>query len=283
MNDMLRSLTRLIYSTDAVLIFAGAGMSVEIGNKPYWAGKNARYGGETTKHGLTPLQHATEEAWVNNPQQQTAYVKETQETFLHNLQSSKTNLYTELLKSLQKNNIDYHVVTSNVDNAFLYYGYDANNIYEKHGNYFYAQCSEHRNHPVIQYFEATKTCEECGALLRPNVLMFGDTKFSTVRETEQWYKYDDHFNNLIDNKKKTLILEIGVGATVLNIRDTATKAYYLLKTAPFVHLNPIPEDINNYSQIALLTSREKPTGKELWIPRTSEELTKVLQENILEP
>lgn len=278
MNNTLKSLANIIRNSKNLIVFAGAGMSVHIGNQPYWTGKNTKYGGELTAYGLTTLEHATENTWRSHYKEQVAYTQQAIQKFETNVRTSKENLYTKLLETITHNDIAYTIATSNVDNAFLHYGYNPERVYEKHGNTFYLQCSEIRNHPVVPISVGLESsCEICGSFLRPNTLMFYDTYFSTVRESEQFYLYDDFINDLEENAiSKTTILEIGVGTTVMNLRDMATKAYYRLNTAPLIHINPDTNPANHYSQIALLTSRPKPVAPEYWVNATAEELADYL-------
>ena len=273
----IENLTKIIKNTTHLLIYAGAGMSVELGSQPYWTGTHNKYGGNKTKHNLTPIEHATEQTWHTHPNQQHQYAQETRELYLKNNTNSTHNLYTQLLKTLNQHNIDYFVATSNVDNAFHHYGYNPNRIYEKHGNYFYDQCLTGRNHTLHPHNPKITKCETCGSPLRPNILMFYDTGFSTIRETQQYYKYDDYIHQLKNKTPpKTTILEIGVGTTILAIRNLATKAYYQLKTTPYIHLNPNPDPTSTYTQLATLTGHPHPTAPEIWVKEPATNLTKNL-------
>lgn len=278
MNNKLQSIAKIIKDSKNVIVFAGAGMSAHIGNQTYWTGNTIKYGGNLTQYGLTTIEHATENTWRSHYQEQVAYTKQVTQNYENNMKASKENLYTKLLETFTQNNINYMIATSNVDNAFLHYGYNPQRVYEKHGNTFYLQCSQVRNHPVVPISVGLdSSCEECGSFLRPNTLMFYDTYFSSVRESEQFYVYDDFINDLEENPApRTTILEIGVGTTVMNLRDMATKAYYRLNTAPFIHINPDIDPANHYSQIAMLTSRPKPVAHEYWVSATAEDLAEFL-------
>lgn len=269
---------KIMQGVDAVLIYAGAGMSVEIGNVPYWSGEDSRYGGEVTKYGFTPVEHATEAAWFVSPERQQLYVNDLRENFLNNLNSSSVNLYTELLKTIEACGLDYHVVTSNVDNAFAFYGFDPDRIYEKHGNYFYVQCSNQHEQLVTEWDKNVANCDVCGFALRPNVLMFEDSNFSDVREVQQWFAYDNHLKELVMGGKKVLLLEVGVGTTVLNIRDMAVKAHYVLHSSPLIHINPVKDDVNNYSKLAALRNFPVPVGKEIWVLDSGSDFAEVLRQ-----
>ena len=84
----------------------------------------------------------------------------------------------------------HFVVTSNVDGAFEAAGFAADRILEQHGNIHRHQCTVPcspaiwtDDAPDLQIDLATlqargpfPRCPECGALARPNVLMFGDCR-----------------------------------------------------------------------------------------------------------
>src|SRR5690606_5480261 len=103
--------------------------------------------------------------------------------------------------------ISSFVVTSNVDGHFAAAGFWAWRVLEQHGSLQFDQCTRpcaERLWPsgqgtgaeTLQIDPATlraegllPACPNCGALLRPNVLMFGDGQWVAKRAEEQGQSY----------------------------------------------------------------------------------------------
>jgi NAD-dependent SIR2 family protein deacetylase len=124
------------------------------------------------------------------------------------------------------------VFTSNVDGQFQKAGFDADRIVECHGSIHHIQCLNHCG----EIFEASSievvvdpvtfraapplpTCPRCGALARPNVLMFGDWGWLPERTTAQERRFGAWLDGLGD--LQLVIVEIGAGTAVPTIRMTS--------------------------------------------------------------
>ncbi|AZP04415.1 SIR2 family NAD-dependent protein deacylase [Jeotgalibaca ciconiae] len=134
--------------------------------------------------------------------------------------------YVDLRNTLNDKN--YHVITTNADNAFYASEFDMNKVFRIQGEYGLWQCSEHchqqtyHDEALIRQMAAEQTnmkvaenlvphCPKCGAPLEVN-----------KRNEEKGMVEDSHFHEqkeqyeefLEENKnKKVLFLEIGVGHT----------------------------------------------------------------------
>lgn len=134
--------------------------------------------------------------------------------------------YVDLRNTLKDKN--YHVITTNADNAFYASEFDMNKVFRIQGEYGLWQCSEHchqqtyHDEALIRQMAAEQTnmkvaenlvphCPKCGAPLEVN-----------KRNEEKGMVEDSHFHEqkeqyeefLEENKnKKVLFLEIGVGHT----------------------------------------------------------------------
>lgn len=263
------SIAPALLSADRVLIYAGAGTSVELGIGTYWTGADSKYGSNESKHGFTALEHAHASLWRTHPEEQKQYFAEQYLLFQEKLQQSNENFYTKLLSFLTKHGKDYFVVTSNIDNAFLHYGFDENKVFEVHGNQTYTQCAD----CDIQPANGTGNCPVCGLTARPNVLYFDDFSFDVERilsqETRYLYTLDEALDEVdMQGKTKTCLLEVGVGTTVPRIRDMATKAFYRLNR-PLIHVNPTFDPGSNYSQLAQYMVKETPNHPDIWVLETA--------------
>ena len=128
-----------------------------------------------------------------------------------------------ILKQIsQKKN--HFVVTSNVDGHFQQ-SFSEDNIYEVHGSIHYLQCSSCSHFKandfkpkVDEELMSSKnlpTCEKCGSIMRPNILMFDDWDWDSCRSDEQRLQYKKFLNG----DGKMVILEIGSGTAVPTIRN----------------------------------------------------------------
>lgn len=134
-----------------------------------------------------------------------------------------------ILKSLAKHfGSRLFTITSNIDGQFSDAGFPDNALYEIHGNIHFMQCADKCTEHIFPFREKfpqgfsvqTGTdiprCENCGALLRPNVYLFRDKGFLRGRVSAQKERFELFLN---ENKyKRSLIIEIGSGKHVQAIR-----------------------------------------------------------------
>jgi len=127
------------------------------------------------------------------------------------------------------------VFTSNVDGQFQRAGFDPERILECHGSIHHLQCTARCNdeitkaHPFEvlvdeETFRASPplpSCPMCGALARPNVLMFGDWGWQPGRTTDQERRFADWVGELDD--ARLTIVEVGAGTAVPTVRMTSEK------------------------------------------------------------
>jgi len=124
------------------------------------------------------------------------------------------------------------VFTSNVDGQFQRAGFNPDHILECHGSIHHLQCLKHcgeitRADPFEvmvddETFRAAPplpSCPVCGALARPNVLMFGDWGWLPERTSAQEQRFADWVAHLGD--APLVILEIGAGTAVPTVRMTS--------------------------------------------------------------
>jgi len=141
----------------------------------------------------------------------------------------------EVLKRLadsKKNTGGFFIFTSNVDGAYQKFGFPEERIHECHGSVHWLQCSTGCTDAIwssgdlqVQVDESTfraaeplPSCPKCGALARPNVLMFGDYEFLGNRTYAQENTNTEWVTNLVENNKKLAIIECGAGEAVPTVR-----------------------------------------------------------------
>lgn len=134
--------------------------------------------------------------------------------------------YTDLRKIMSDKN--YHVITTNADNAFYAAEFDMDKVFRIQGEYGLLQCSErchqeiYQDEALIRNMVVTQSdmkvpkelvplCPKCGEMLEINKRNEAKGMVENHHFYEQKARYDQF---LIDNEnKKVLYLEIGVGHT----------------------------------------------------------------------
>ena len=122
------------------------------------------------------------------------------------------------------------VFTSNVDGHFQRAGFSEESVHECHGSIHWLQCTEFSCgqpawpadgwEPVVDLerlraAEPWPTCPTCGLLARPNVLMFGDSAWSSLRSDEQEDRLDAW---LATAPRPLVVVECGAGSAIPTVR-----------------------------------------------------------------
>lgn len=82
-------------------------------------------------------------------------------------------------------------------------------------------------------------CPHCKGLARPNVLMFGDGGFLSLREREQAANFQAFTDKLAGSKGRLLIVELGAGTAVPTVRICSERMFTDRRwTADFIRINP---------------------------------------------
>ena len=217
-----------IGQSDALLIAAGAGMGVDSG-LPDFRGNDGFWKAYPPfkKLGLSFVQVANPYWFHSDPEQAWGFY------------GHRRNLYREtiphagfaiLRKWAERMPAGYFVFTSNVDAHFQKAGFDSQRIVECHGSLEFVQCLKYCSGDVppagttaIDIDETSfrarpplPACERCGALVRPNVLMFGDGEWMESRTDAQHARYRDWLRSV--DGGQLVIVECGAGTAVPTVR-----------------------------------------------------------------
>lgn len=144
------------------------------------------------------------------------------------------------------------VFTSNVDGQFQRAGFDPERIVECHGSLHHLQCTAACGLPLVdaapwqvEVDEASfraqgplPVCPECGALLRPNVLMFGDGEWDGLRTTAQHRRFDRWLSTLRSAGARPLVIELGAGSAIPTVRRLGEEVVRRLPAGRLVRINP---------------------------------------------
>ncbi len=126
----------------------------------------------------------------------------------------------------------FFVFTSNVDGHFQKAGFPAERIVECHGSIHFLQCTRPCTHQVwptpqpplsidedrFRALDPLPHCPHCGALARPNILMFGDSNWIPDRTADQEQHLANWLQTVFDSGAKLTALELGAGSAVPSVR-----------------------------------------------------------------
>ena len=134
------------------------------------------------------------------------------------------------------------VFTSNVDGQFQKAGFDPDRILECHGSIHHLQCLEPCSSTIwpaegftpeidaeaCELLNALPLCPRCGALARPNILMFNDWGWIEGRTEAQQARLDAWRRKL----KCPVVIEIGAGTAIPSVRLFGER-----QSAPLIRIN----------------------------------------------
>lgn len=143
----------------------------------------------------------------------------------------------------------HFVFTSNVDGQFQTGAFDRQFIVECHGSINHLQCTTPCSEEIWRADEVQVTvdearfratlplpeCPRCGALARPNVLMFGDWHWLPHRTSEQERRLETWMNAA--RGVRLAVVELGAGSAVPTVRMTSERVA-AATGATLIRINP---------------------------------------------
>lgn len=129
------------------------------------------------------------------------------------------------------------VFTSNVDGQFQRAGFAEDGVVECHGSIHHVQCTRECGAPLRPAgsltvdvdpttFRARKplpTCDACGGLLRPAILMFGDGSWDDTRTRAQEARFEAWLSKLDGVAGELVVVECGAGTQVPTVRELSER------------------------------------------------------------
>ncbi len=147
---------------------------------------------------------------------------------------------------IAQRNMDYFVVTSNVDGQFQKAGFPEEKVYEVHGSVHNLQCCTPCSNAIWKNTEHIPVdlstmraqrilhCPHCGDVSRPNVLMFGD--FAWVSNYTDAQR--SNFGAFLKQYRPPLVvIEMGAGTAISTIRNMSENLGKHHK-ASIIRINP---------------------------------------------
>jgi NAD-dependent SIR2 family protein deacetylase len=149
-------------------------------------------------------------------------------------------------------------VTSNVDGQFQKAGFAEDQVLEVHGSIHHLQCTTPCSPAIWTNGEALEIdlatmrsrqvprCPNCGAVSRPNILMFGDFSWLDARTAAQRERFEEFLREVAG--RRLLVVELGAGTAVATIRWTSERLAG--GDARLVRINPREADAPGQLSIA---------------------------------
>lgn len=218
--SQIKRLKQETAAADAIVIGAGAGMSVSAGMSYSGERFEGNFSDFHKKYGITDMYaggfypyDTLEEYWA----------WWSRHIFINRYDTGAGKPYTDLLELIKDK--DYFVLTTNVDHQFQLAGFDKKRLFYMQGDYGLWQCSKachnktYENEKSIRQMlarqqnmkiptELIPKCPVCGAPMTMN-LRCDDT----FVQDDGWYAAAERYNDFIWRHKKLhiLFLELGVG------------------------------------------------------------------------
>jgi NAD-dependent SIR2 family protein deacetylase len=258
--NAVRRIGDLVARADALLVTAGAGMSVDSGLPDFRSAQGLwRAYPPLAKLGLSFEQMAQPRWFASKPEMAWAWYGHRQQLYR---QATPHAGHRILLAWAQAMPAGSFVVTSNVDGQFRAAGFSEQCLLEVHGSVHRYQCTVPCGDrvwdveaPAFAIDLATLTasgelprCPDCGALARPNVLMFNDWAWVDVVAQEQQRRFDEWLAAL--NRRRIVVIECGAGTAIPTIRRIGEWVAEQ-SLATLVRINPAAEEETGQSALAL--------------------------------
>jgi NAD-dependent SIR2 family protein deacetylase len=247
-NKNIQKAKQLLQEADAIFITAGAGMGVNSG-LPDFRGVEGFWNAypKARELGLKFEDMANPEWFESDPQLAWAF-------YGHRLQLYRDTLphegFNKLLTLSNTKKYGAFVFTSNVDGQFQIAGFKEEQMMECHGSIHNLQCIDNcqgmlwsSDDTFIEIEEGFKareplpSCPFCGAMARPNILMFGDFSWEYARTDGQRVRLVQWMDRLEKENAKLAIVEIGAGTAVPTVRNTSDQIAKRF-SVPVIRINP---------------------------------------------
>lgn len=238
----VREAARVLADAEALVITAGAGMGVDSGLPDFRGG-----GGlwTTVQPGFDPMSMAEADLFRGDP------------TLAWGFYGNRLRRYREvtphrgfevLLRLVKQMPLGAFVVTSNVDGQFQRAGFDPDLVSEVHGSIHWNQCTRICQGPLfespaeivideesVRMVSPVPRCPRCGAVARPNILMFGDCWWDSSRSSEQGDRFSRWLGKLAG--ARIAIVECGAGTRISTIRSLSERLVVSLG-GRLIRINP---------------------------------------------
>ena len=248
----------LLAQADALVIAAGAGMGVDSGlpdfrgNQGFWQAYPA-----LGRARLDFTRVASPHTFATSPSLAWGF-------YGHRLALYRRTVPHEGFATLQRLGqglaMGSFVFTSNVDGQFQCAGWADGRVAECHGSIHWLQCTRPCSGAIwpatalmpdidedaCHWRGSLPTCPHCGALARPNILMFGDGDWLPARTAAQ----EDRLAAWLASTRHPLVLELGAGTHVPSVRHFSQQVLHQ-HGGRLVRINPREPEVHSTADVGL--------------------------------
>lgn len=219
-SDKIGLLAKKVEWADAVIVGAGAGLSVSAGFTysdkrfdEHFSDFKAKYGFSDMYYGGFYPYETLEEYWAY----WSRYIH------INRYTDALMPVYFDLLRVVR--NKDYFVITTNVDHQFQKVGFDKKRLFYTQGDYGLFQCSKpccnktYDNETAIYEMVKRQSNMKIPTELIPKCPVCGENMSMNLRcddtfvQDEGWYRASERYSDFLRRHRnsKVLFLELGVG------------------------------------------------------------------------
>ncbi len=230
MSDPYTLAAESIDRADALLVTAGAGMGVDSGlpdfrgNEGFW-----RAYPPLRRLGISFVEMANPTWFARDPELAWGFYGHRLALYRRTVPHEGFGVLARWIERAARRGF---VFTSNVDGAFQRAGFPEDAVVECHGALDFLQCTRRCGVGIVpadgyepDVDEATfrarpplASCPGCGALARPNVLMFGDYDWDDDRTGAQEARLSAWLSALARDGARLTVVECGAGTAVPTVR-----------------------------------------------------------------
>ncbi len=247
-EENLYKAKQMLREADAIFITAGAGMGVDSG-LPDFRGVEGFWNAypKVKELGLRFEELANPEWFENDPHLAWAFYGHRLHLYRDTVPHKGFDLLLQLPNTKKYKSF---IFTSNVDGQFQKAGFLEERVMECHGSIHQMQCVDNcqgmiwsADETVVKISEDFQaqdplpTCPFCGALARPNILMFGDYGWEYARTDGQRERLVKWMDTVEEENGTLAIIEIGAGTAVPTVRNTSEKIAARFNV-PLIRINP---------------------------------------------
>lgn len=157
------------------------------------------------------------------------------------------------------------VFTSNVDGQFQRAGFTQEQVVECHGSIHHLQCTRPCSEATwpaegfepevdvraCRLLSAAPRCPHCGALARPNILMFNDSAWIAGRAEAQF----ERLRAWRDRVEGLVVIELGAGLAIPSVRRMSEA-----QGVPLIRINPRDAQLDGHPGVAISLTAGQALG-----------------------
>jgi NAD-dependent SIR2 family protein deacetylase len=244
----------LIDQTDGLLICAGAGMGVDSGlpdfrgNEGFWKAYPA-----LAKARLSFTDIASPDTFRSDARLAWGFYGHRLALYRRTIPHEGFQILRQIAQRIEHGAF---VFTSNVDGQFQKSGFDPSRIHECHGSIHHLQCTSQCigriwsadgflpevDESLCSLTNSFPACPECGAVARPNILMFGDYDWIEHRSAQQGFALKRWLGKL----EHPLVIELGAGTQIATVRRLSEQ-----HGRQIIRINPTEPEVGSTRGISL--------------------------------